>query len=151
MIKVNTIFHREKPCIALSFAYNAAMIRKIKQITDIKWSKTLSAWYFPHSAAHYNMLTALFPDMKFPAYESLGEKQEVLAPVSEAINQDNSKLAAAPKKASLITIEVFDRKIILKLAKNSKDIAFINTIKYSRWNGKTYCWEIPNYPGTLSG
>jgi len=56
MIKVSTIFHRGKPCIALAFAYNAAMIHKIKQINGIKWSKTLSAWYFPQSLDSYNQL-----------------------------------------------------------------------------------------------
>jgi len=95
------------------------------------------------------MTLGLFPDLKIPAFESLGEKQEVLVPANTAIKQDYKKLATASKKETSIIIEVFDRKIILKLAKNNEDIAFINTIKYSRWNGKTYCWEIPNYPGNL--
>jgi len=48
-----------------------------------------------------------------------------------------------------ITIEIFGRKIILKIPKNESDIKFIRSIQYARWNKEGFHWEIPHYPGNL--
>ena len=48
-----------------------------------------------------------------------------------------------------LKIEVFERRIFLKLPKNEKDIAFIRGITYSKWDSTWFHWVIPNYPGNL--
>jgi len=48
-----------------------------------------------------------------------------------------------------IKIEVFERRIFLKLPKNEKDITFIRSITYSKWDSTWFHWVIPNYPGNL--
>ena len=48
-----------------------------------------------------------------------------------------------------IKIEVFERRIFLKLPKNEKDIKFIRNITYSKWDSVWFHWVIPNYPGNL--
>ena len=48
-----------------------------------------------------------------------------------------------------IKIEVFERRIFLKLPKNEKDIAFIRSITYSKWDSTWFHWVIPNYPGNI--
>ena len=48
-----------------------------------------------------------------------------------------------------LKIEVFERRIFLKLPKNDKDIAFIRSITYSKWDSVWFHWVIPNYPGNL--
>jgi len=35
------------------------------------------------------------------------------------------------------------------MPKNDFDIKFICSLKFSRWDGRMFCWEIPNYPGNL--
>jgi len=48
-----------------------------------------------------------------------------------------------------IKLEVFERKILLKIPKNEQDIAFIRKITYSKWDSTFFHWVIPNFPGNL--
>ena len=48
-----------------------------------------------------------------------------------------------------IKVEIIGRKIMIKLPKKDEDIRLINTLKYSKWDGRMFLWEIPNYPGNL--
>lgn len=48
-----------------------------------------------------------------------------------------------------ITLLVTEKKIFLKMPKNEADLDFVRSLRYSRWNGESYHWEIPNYPGNL--
>jgi hypothetical protein len=38
---------------------------------------------------------------------------------------------------------------MIKLPRNELDIHFIHSLRYSRWDGKQFCWIVPNYPGNL--
>ena len=49
-----------------------------------------------------------------------------------------------------IKIEVFERRIFLKIPKNETDIAFIRKIQFIHWDKNWYHWVIPNYPGNLT-
>ena len=48
-----------------------------------------------------------------------------------------------------ISLLVTEKKIFLKMPKNEADLDFVRSLRYSRWNGESYRWEIPNYPGNL--
>lgn len=48
-----------------------------------------------------------------------------------------------------IRVDVFERKILLKLPKNDQDIQFIRSIHYCKWDKIHFHWVIPNYPGNL--
>ncbi len=56
------------------------------------------------------------------------------------------------KKSSYneIKIEVFERRIFLKIPKNEADIAFVRKIQFVKWDNNWFHWIIPNYPGNLS-
>jgi integrase/recombinase XerD len=53
------------------------------------------------------------------------------------------------EKYSTIKMDVFERRIFLKIPKNLKDIAFIRSLSYSKWDNTWFHWVIPNYPGNL--
>jgi len=46
-----------------------------------------------------------------------------------------------------ITLDVFERKLLLKLPKNINDIQFIRSFNYVKWDKLHFHWVIPNYPG----
>ena len=48
-----------------------------------------------------------------------------------------------------IKVEVFERRIFIKLPKNEKDITFIRSLTYSKWDSTWFHWVVPNYPGNL--
>ncbi len=61
----------------------------------------------------------------------------------------NENQTAKKQNSQEIKLEVFERKILLKIPKNEQDIAFIRKINYSKWDATWFHWVIPNYPGNL--
>lgn len=143
-MKATIIVHREQQRIKLDFAYNSSISNKIKQIEGAAWSKTLRAWHIPCNQKSIDQLKVHLPDIVLP---EILKKDESLPPEPQSALTDTE--IAAKNDRNRITIEVIGRKILLKLPRNEADIKFINTLKYSRWDGRMFCWEIPNYPGNL--
>ncbi|MBC6368722.1 site-specific tyrosine recombinase/integron integrase [Algoriphagus sp. AK58] len=48
-----------------------------------------------------------------------------------------------------ISLLVTEKKIFLKMPKIEADVDFVRSLRYSHWNGESFHWEIPNYPGNL--
>ena len=65
-------------------------------------------------------------------------------------NQQNTGNTTPFSQKAEIKLDVFERKILLKLPKNENDIQFIRTILYSKWDKIHFLWVIPNYPGNLN-
>lgn len=144
MIKTEIIVHRDQQRVKLDFAYDSSISNKIKQIEGAAWSKTHRAWHIPCNQKSIDQLKVHFPDLVLP---ELFKKEESIPP--EPVFAVKANETAVKNNRNSITIEVIGRKILLKLPKNESDIKFINTLKYSRWDGRMFCWEIPNYPGNL--
>lgn len=151
MIKVSRINHRDMECVKLEFPYNSFIINKIKQIPNAAWSKTHRAWLIPDTNEAVMAFSNLFPEVNIP---DMNPEQKVMEEEKKAYRETEIKQIICESDVkkdarNSIKIEVFGRKIILKLPKNETDIKFIRTFKFSRWNSKLFCWEIPNYPGNL--
>ena len=144
MIKTEIIVHRDQQRVKLDFAYDSSISNKIKQIEGAAWSKTHRAWHIPCNQQSIDQLKVHFPDLVLP---ELFKKEESIPP--EPVSPVKANETVVKNNRNSITIEVIGRKILLKLPKNESDIKFINTLKYSRWDGRMFCWEIPNYPGNL--
>ncbi|MFA5819029.1 MAG: site-specific integrase, partial [Bacteroidales bacterium] len=87
----------------------------------------------------------LFPEIEYPQEVSFIETATNKSfPVSL-----KSYVTHDYKKPAGVSIMVLGRKIAIKLPKNETDTRFILGLRYSRWDGKQYCWIVPNYPGNL--
>ena len=64
-------------------------------------------------------------------------------------NQQNKGSSTPISQQNEIRIDVFERRILLKLPKNEKDIQFIRSFQYCKWERIYFHWVIPNYPGNL--
>lgn len=53
-------------------------------------------------------------------------------------------------KEEPVSLSFTDRFILLKMKKNSADIQFLKTLRYSRWDSAGFCWVISNRPENLS-
>ena len=149
MIKTEIIVHREQERIKLDFPFDAAIADKIKKIEGAAWSKTLKAWHIPHDESAVNHLEELFPGISLPSRHlnitNSGQDNDV-QPVNK---QGGVTISQNHSDRNKIKVEVVGRHIILKMPKNEADIKFIHTLKYSKWDGRMFCWQIPNYPGNL--
>jgi integrase/recombinase XerD len=165
-MKVSKIEHRGETRILLDFPYNEELIKKVKQIKGATFSFTLKAWHIPYKKEAYNELRKRFDNIIIPETPGAGQQKTDLtetlnSPKPMGADQGKTDLSRELAKAEsekpyvriskpdMVNIEVLGKKILLKLKKNEEDIKFLNRIKYSRWNHKTYMWEVPNYGGNL--
>ena len=144
-MKASKIVHKNEERIKIDFPFNQEMASKIRQIPDARWSRTHGAWHIPYTKAAFDHLKSIFPEIEYPHKDSFVE------------TATNTSLRVSPKsentvnykKPTGVRIMVFGRKIAIKLPKNEIDTHFLLGLKYSRWDGKQYCWTVPNYPGNL--
>jgi site-specific recombinase XerD len=129
--------------IKVEFPYNQETASIIKKIPDAKWSSNLKAWHIPYRNKEFGQLKRLFPELEYPNKVA---DEKVNNPALTHLNPETNYKKEENKNVS---VQVIGRSIILKLPKNSLDIHFITSMKYSRWDGKQFCWIVPNYPGNL--
>ena len=126
--------------IKVDFPYNRETVSKIKEIPYARWSKNLKAWHIPYRKEAFGQLKALFPEVEYPnktADSSVPAEGKVPVFTTSTVQK------------SSVRIEVLGRSILVKLPKDQLDIHFIRSIKYSRWDGRQFCWIVPHYPGNL--
>jgi len=151
MIKASKIFHRNEHRILLEFPYNSEMVRKVKTISGVAWSKTYNGWHVPYSKEVFHILKELFPDIDYPGRADLPDNtdNESVYTREQAQKPEKEKPCNKQNCYKKITIEVYLRKIILQLPKNDIDIKLLKSIRFSRWNNNTFRWEVPNYADNL--
>jgi len=144
-MKACKIVHKNENRIKIDFPFNQEIASKLKQIPDAKWSKTYKAWHIPYDKAAFALLKNLFPEIEYHQKASSADTTK------NQISPDSLKSPVTQnyKKSPGVSIMVFGRKIAIKLPKNEVDTHFILGLRYSRWDGKQYCWIVPNYPGNL--
>ena len=124
--------------IKVEFPFKHETVQKIKKIPDARWSETLKAWHIPYRMGVFIQLKQLFPEVVYPNKESGN-------PLSTGEGRNGTSVECEEiKQKSIVSVEVLGRTIILRLPKNQTDIHFIRAIRYSRWDGKQFCWIVPN-------
>ena len=148
MVKAEKMVHRNEERIKIDFPYNREVASRLRQIDDTRWSKTHKAWHIPYTKTAYIHLKKLFPEVDYTEqfFKEDNIKEEKL-PVSKTSTEIYSKQEFINKKG--ISVMVLGRQIAIKLPKNEADTRFILGLRYSRWDGRQYCWIVPNYPGNL--
>jgi site-specific recombinase XerD len=154
-MKAYKIIHKGTERIKLEFANTPENNNLVRKISGSAYSKTHGAWHIPYSKEAFRQLKELFPDIQYPNNYLI---ENIRPPEKIHENNDNkdvSKINIHKDKLlpmqfnKVITIDVFGRKIILKMPKNDADVRFVAALKYSRWEKKDFCWIIPNYPGNM--
>lgn len=149
MIKASRINHRGEERLKLDFPYNNQIISQVKQINHAAWSQTQKAWHIPYTKEALNEIKMLFPDINLPSESLNADRLGVVVESTSTECVSNIAVPHSHAERNRITVQVIGKKIILKMPKNDADIKFICTLKFSRWDGRMFCWEIPNYPGNL--
>ena len=145
IIKASSVIHANVKRIKVDFTYNIETTNKLKQISDLRWSKSLNAWHIPYTKEAFEQLKNIFPDL---AYESFRKNKEIIKQNIEKVKINQPEINNKNKGAR-VSVAVTGRKIIIKLPKSEEDVRFILSLRYSRWDKKQFSWIIPNYPGNL--
>jgi site-specific recombinase XerD len=143
-MKASKIVFENENRIKVDFPLNEEIATRLRQIPDARWSKTHHAWHIPYTKASFELLKNLFPEIEYPQ-----KVPSVEPPTLSILVISKSFVKPKWQKPAGVSITVLGRKIVIKLPKNEVDTRFIVGLRYSRWDGKQYCWIVPNYPGNL--
>jgi len=159
-IKASKIVHRGADRIKIEMPFNAQINKIIRQIPDVKWSKTLTSWHIPYNKESYILLKRLIPDIEIEELPIIQSKFEPPVKVTPTIDVTPSfdvapiidvapTLDKAPTIKKTVSIEVAGLRIFIKLPKNEIDVRFICSFRYARWDANGYVWIVPHYQNTL--
>jgi len=144
-MKASKIIHKDEPRIKIDFPFNQEMASRLRQIPDARWSKTQRGWHIPYTKAAFDLLKALFPDVEYPQNVRLIKiDSNQISPIGIEIPE--KKIFT---QQTGVMVMVLGRTIVVKLPKNEADTRFLISLRYSKWDGKLFCWAVPNYPGNL--
>jgi len=145
-MKASKIFHKGQYRIKVDFPYNLELANLIKQIEGAQWSKSYSAWHIPYTKKAFEKLKELFPDMEYSQKKSKIENTDS-QPLKKGISKGSDINYISNNK--VISVEVLNKKIILRMPKNDDDIRFVLSLRYSRWNKKRIFVGNSQLPTTL--
>lgn len=133
MIKASKILHRNEERIKVDFPYNREISLVLKQIPDVQWSKSHSAWHIPYTKKAFELLKSLFPDIEII---SLKETPTAQAPLA-------AEPSPLPTQSSIV-IELLNKTLLLRMPKSDADVKFVLKFKYVRWDKERRTWLIPH-------
>ena len=165
------IIHRNESRIKIDFAYNAVVVKKLREIHDARWSRTLNSWHIPYTKEAFEQLKSLFPDVEYQntSTEHQTEQSNNRATLNEATQEADirvSKLVLKKHKTSMeqsidiktpirtekqseIKISFTTKRIFVQLPKSDTDTQFLSSFRYVHWDNNNRQWIIPNYDKNL--
>lgn len=129
------IFHHNQIRIKIDFPFDRKKVLMLKQLEDVKWSKTHNAWHIPYTKKSFDELLKTFPDVVYAKPISKQTDKEKILP-----NTNNSTT----------TIKIIGKIIMIFTPKNIADITFLKSFKYHKWDTKTNAWVVPNFYQNLT-
>ena len=155
----------------MDFPYNAEIVAILRQIPDVRWSKTLGAWHIPYTKEAFEWLKVLFPDVE---YENTSTELQT-EQSNDRAKPNNATPEADIRKSKLvlkrpyvrnkqindiiipiistkredIKISFTTKRIFVQLPKNETDTQFLTSFRYVHWDNNNRQWIIPNYGKNL--
>lgn len=96
MLKPNVIltadFHKEVPVIKITFPMNSVILERLRQIQEVRWSRTMMSWYVPQANCTHGDLYVLLKSIAHIDYSGLKINKEVVVDSIPQINSDAVKV-----------------------------------------------------------
>ena len=170
-IIVSKINHHSENRIRVDFPYNAEIVAILRQIPDVRWSKTLGAWHIPYTKEAFEWLKVLFPDMEYQNTSTeldTDQSNDRATPNDASSEADIRKSKLVLKRPDVrnkqindiitpiistkredIKISFTTKRIFVQLPKNETDTQFLTSFRYVHWDNNNRQWIIPNYGKNL--
>ena len=170
-IIVSKINHHSENRIRVDFPYNAEIVAILRQIPDVRWSKTLGAWHIPYTKEAFERLKALYPDMEHlntsteldaeqsndrgklnnatPEADIRISKLVLKKQIESKDHVNDVKTPIITTKRAEINISITTKRIFVQLPKNETDTQFLTSFRYVHWDKNNRQWIIPNYGKNL--
>lgn len=158
LIELNLAHHRGIQVVLIHFVKDFELTTAVKSIASCRWSQSFKSWYVPYSMdALYeikNKLGSLCTINAEPLKQMLRQQKQTQV---ETIVTENIKYGDSIQNENnigfttgiFVSIQVFAKKIVIKIPKKDLDTQFLLSFRYCRWDSKQYQWIIPNYGTNL--
>jgi len=136
-IVTERILYKKEPRLALRFAYDAALVKQVKQVDDAQWSQTLGLWHIPLSEQAYNQLKLLTQEI---ATLKKGENRiphgVILTPVTPEVAEAITTFTRymTQRRYSESTIDTYKNALKHFLQVTNKPIAEITNADLEQFN-----------------
>jgi len=149
-ICAESMMHRGEKRIKLILPYRHDNIERVKQISGRRWSKTKKCWHLPYTQACFEELKNAFADVDILIPEraeqvSQNDHQGIEPPKAQRqVQQDKHTPVVQQGKveAHQVKLVISPQKFFLQLKKQEADLKFHRSLRYTRWNERTYLWEV---------
>jgi len=98
-VEVKKLFHRNQDCLALYFIYHAGLIKQIKKIPQVTFSKTHRCWYIPQRPHLLDEILSVLKNQAAVRYH------ELKADIKEEFKKDETSAANEEMKTMLRLME----------------------------------------------
>lgn len=145
-----TILHNGQHRIAVYFENSAELNSRFKKLQDAKWSNTLKVWHLPDTEENRKLFKiATSKPVNKDSFQKNLATIKLITPINQPLPEFKNQIEQNHFLKD-VTIEADTKKIIIKLPKNETDTQFIVSLRYSRWDKKSFCWIVPNYKNNLN-
>lgn len=79
-------FHKEVPIIKIAFPINSVILERLRQIPEMRWSKTMMSWYVPQVSCTHGDLYVILKDIAHIDYSAVKIKKEIITDLITPIN-----------------------------------------------------------------
>lgn len=155
-IRISKVYYHDEWRISIKTSYDTALIQKIKQLPDARWSNSLKIWHIPYHNFSYKKLIDQFWDDEIKIVDSSENDNEInqinKEPKTDTFENFEIKnfCTVGFKNSKEVEIMISGKHIMIKLPKNEVDIQFIRSFKYSRWDKIEFRWVVPNRDQNLN-
>ncbi len=142
-MQASKIFHNNQNRIKIDFPFDKDKVLLLKQLEDVKWSKTQNAWHIPYTKKSFDELLKTFPDVVYTKKNT------------QTTEKENSELTTKTPLINLqdpqtqTTIKIIGKFLMINTPKSASDIDFLKSFKYHKWDVKANAWVIPNFNKNL--
>jgi site-specific recombinase XerD len=147
-IRVESMMHQGQKRIKVILPYRHDYIEKIKQVPGRRWSHSKKCWHVAYDKVSYEALKTVFMDegvlipgttqnqKKYPSITA-GEKEKIRH--AEELDNQEVRHSSLNNQVKLI---ITPRKLYVQIKKKEADLIFLRSLRYARWNDRTYLWEV---------
>jgi len=150
MISVVKIIHKGEQRIKLLFDRDQSIVKKIKTLTDRKWSATLGAWHIPYTKEAYNYFLQLNLEHRIVKPGATREAslqsdntsicKTLQAPILQQVG--TSVDVGIHQKKDGISIRFQNAMFYVFLDYQKKPVDFLKSLKATYWSPKNDCWIV---------
>ncbi|MBX2929010.1 MAG: tyrosine-type recombinase/integrase [Saprospiraceae bacterium] len=153
-LHIQQVEHEGEPRLALRFPYDEAIIVRVKQLPDSRWSRSMRYWHIPSDAKARSALKATFPHITLPniavtpaelctrtglSSESSDKAGIHTQPSTAAEGRPVHKVDISPADKGA-EIALRGGKLVVTLPYEAEEVAFLKKLRQSFWHKTERCW-----------